>query len=63
MFTQKNEMGGAHTVYGGERDVHRVLMGKPEEKRPLRRSRRRWVNNIKMGFQEVGYELNQSVSV
>jgi hypothetical protein len=34
--------------------VHRVLVGKPEGKRPLRRSRRRWEDNIKMDLQEVG---------
>ena len=36
------------------RGVHRVLVGKPEGKRSLRRSRRRWEDNIKMGLQEVG---------
>jgi hypothetical protein len=34
--------------------VHRVLVGKPEGKRPLGRPRRRWKDNIKMDFQEVG---------
>jgi hypothetical protein len=34
--------------------VHRVLVGKPEGKRPLGRPRRRWEDNIKMDFQEVG---------
>ena len=38
-----------------ERDVHRVLVGKPEGKRPLRRPRRRWEDNIKTDFQEVGF--------
>ena len=33
--------------------MHRVLVGKPEGKRPLGRSRRRWEDNIKMGLQEV----------
>ena len=33
--------------------VHRVLVGKPEEKRPLGRPRRRWEDNIKMDLQEV----------
>jgi hypothetical protein len=37
-----------------ERVVFKVLMGKPEGKRPLGRPRRSWENNIKMGFQEVG---------
>ena len=39
---------------GEERGVHRVLVGKPEGKRLLGRSRRRWEDNIKMGLQEVG---------
>ena len=34
--------------------VHRVLVEKPEGKRPLGRPRRRWEDNIKMDFQEVG---------
>jgi len=36
------------------RGVYRVLMGKPEGKRPLGRPRRRWEDNIKMDLQEVG---------
>jgi len=39
---------------GEGRGVHRVLVGKPEGKRPLGRPRRRWENNIKMDLQEVG---------
>jgi hypothetical protein len=35
--------------------VHRVLVGKPEGKRPLGRPRFRWVDNIKMDLQEVGW--------
>ena len=34
--------------------MHRVLVGKPEGKRPLGRPRRRWEDNIKMDVQEVG---------
>jgi hypothetical protein len=37
-----------------EREVHMVLVGKPEGKRPLGRPRRRWGDNIKMDLQEVG---------
>ena len=37
-----------------KRGVYRVLVGKPEGKRPLGRTRRRWVNNIRMDLQEVG---------
>ena len=47
-------MGGACGVYGGGRGVHRVLVGKPEGKRPLGRPRRRWEDNIKMDLREVG---------
>ena len=36
------------------REVYRVLVGKPEGKRPLGRPRRRWEDNIKMDLQEVG---------
>jgi hypothetical protein len=36
------------------RVVYRVLVGKPEGKRPLGRPGLRWVNNIKMDLQEVG---------
>ena len=44
-----------HVARMGEgRAVHRVLVGKPEGKRPLGRPRRRWEDNIKMGLQEVG---------
>jgi hypothetical protein len=38
---------------GEERCVHRILVGKPEGKRPLGRPRRRWEDNIKMDLQEV----------
>ena len=44
-----------HVARMGEgRGVHRVLVGKPEGKRPMGRPRRSWENNIKMDLQEVG---------
>ena len=49
---EKNEMDGACGACGGR--VHRVLVGKPEGKRPLGRPRCRWEDNIKMDLQEVG---------
>ena len=39
---------------GQGRGVHRVLVGKPEGKRPMGRPRRGWEDNIKMDLQEVG---------
>jgi hypothetical protein len=39
---------------GKERRMYRVLVGKPEGKRPLGRCRHRWENNIRMDLQEVG---------
>ena len=39
---------------GEERRVYRVLVGKPEGRRPLGRPRRRWADNIRMDLQEVG---------
>jgi hypothetical protein len=37
-----------HVARMGERTAYRILMGKPEGKRPLRRPRRRWVDNMKL---------------
>ena len=39
---------------GEERGVYRVLVGKPEGRRPLGRPRRRWVDNIRMDLKDVG---------
>ena len=40
-------------LMGEERGVYRVLVGKPDGKRPLVRPRRRWVDNIRMDLQDV----------
>ena len=52
-------MGGACSAYCGEekRGIYRVLVGKPEGKRPLRRLTLKWVDNIKMDLEEVGRVL------
>ena len=42
---------------GERRDACKVLVGKPEGKRPLGRLRRRWEDNIKMDVQEMGCEV------
>jgi hypothetical protein len=47
-------MGGACSTYGERIDGHRILVGKNEGRRPLGTARRRWENNIKIDFQEVG---------
>ncbi|KAJ4442717.1 hypothetical protein ANN_04308 [Periplaneta americana] len=46
-----------HVARMGEpRNAYRVLVGRPEGKRPLGRPRRRWEDNIKMDLREVGYD-------
>jgi hypothetical protein len=40
---------------GEKRNVCRLLVGKPEGKRPLGRPRRRWIDNIKMVLLEIGW--------
>jgi hypothetical protein len=46
-------MGGACVSYGGEERCIRVLVGKPEGKKPLGRPQLRWRDNIKMDLQVV----------
>jgi hypothetical protein len=54
---KSRRMGWAGQVarMGEGRNVYRVLVGKPEEKRPLERPRRRWEDGIKMGLREFGW--------
>jgi hypothetical protein len=40
---------------GEKRNVYRLLVGKPEGKRPLERPRRRWIDNIEMDLLEIGW--------
>jgi hypothetical protein len=40
---------------GEKRNSYRILVGKPEGKRPLGRPTRRWVDNIKMDLREIGW--------
>jgi hypothetical protein len=47
-------MGEACSTNGEKRNACRLLVGKPEGKRPLIRPRRRWVHNIRMNLGEVG---------
>jgi len=50
-------MGGACGVYGEKRGLYRVLVGKPEGKRPLGRPERKYEDNIKMDLQEAECEV------
>jgi hypothetical protein len=47
-------MGGHVTRMGEKRNAYRLLVRKPEGKRPIERPRRRWVYNIRMDLVEVG---------
>jgi hypothetical protein len=51
---EKHEMGRACSADGEERGVYRVLVGKPEGKRPLGRPRSRLEDNIRIDLQEMG---------
>ena len=51
-------MGEACSKHGDRRGAHRVLVGKHEGKKPLRRPRHRWKDNSEMDFQEVGLGLD-----
>ncbi|KAJ4434159.1 hypothetical protein ANN_16479 [Periplaneta americana] len=48
---------------GESRNVYRVLVGRPEGKRPLGRPRRRWEDNIKMDLREVGYDDREWINL
>jgi hypothetical protein len=48
--------GGWRKLNNEMRDVYKLLVGKPEGKRPLRRPRHRWEDNIKMDLQEIVLE-------
>ena len=57
MYSLVTKRWGGHVARVGEsRGVYRVLVGRPEAKRPLGRPRRRWEVNIKMDLQEVECE-------
>jgi hypothetical protein len=49
-------MDRACSTNGAKRNAYRILVGRPEGKRPLGRPRRRWVNNIKMDLREIGWD-------
>jgi hypothetical protein len=56
-------MGGSCSTNGEKRNAYRLLVGKPEGKRPLGRPRRRWVDNIRMDLGEVGWSDVDSIGL
>jgi hypothetical protein len=53
--SRRMTMAGHVTRMGEKRNAYRLLVGKPEGKRPLGRPRRSWVDNIRMDLGEVGW--------
>jgi hypothetical protein len=55
MIQSRRMRWAGHIARMGEKEnAYRILVGKPEGKRPLGRPRRRWVGNIKMDLREIG---------
>jgi hypothetical protein len=48
---------------GETRNAYMILVGKPEGNKPLGRPRRRWVDNIKMGLREIGWDGMDSIDL
>jgi hypothetical protein len=55
--SRKMRWAGHVARMGEKRNVYRLLVGKPEGKRPLVRPRRRWIDNIKMALLEIGLNV------
>jgi hypothetical protein len=53
---KKDEMGRACSTNGEKRNAYRILVGKPEEEKPLGRPRCKWVDNIKIDLREIGWD-------
>jgi hypothetical protein len=53
---KEDEMGWACSMNGAKMNAYRILVGKPEEKRPLGRPRVRWMDNIKMDLIDIGWD-------
>jgi hypothetical protein len=57
MIKSRRMRWAGHVARMGEpRNAYRILVGRPEGKRPLGRPRRRWVDNIKIDFRETGWD-------
>jgi hypothetical protein len=51
---KENEVNGTRGTHG-RGEVYKVLVGRPEGKRPLRKPKRRWENGIRMDLSEIGW--------
>jgi hypothetical protein len=51
----ENEMGGACSTYREARGAYRILVGRPEGRKPLGRPRHGWEDNIKMDLHDMGW--------
>jgi hypothetical protein len=56
-------MHSACNTKGEKRNAYRILVGKPEGKRPLGRPRRRWVDNINMDLRDRGFCITDWIDV
>jgi hypothetical protein len=56
-------MARACSTNGDKRNAYRILVGKPERKRPLGKPRHRWVYNIKMNPRETGWDGMDSIDM
>jgi hypothetical protein len=53
---KEDEMARSCSTNGEKRNAYMILAGKPEGKRPLGRTRHRWVDKIKMDLREIGWD-------
>jgi hypothetical protein len=58
MKSRRMRWAGHVARMGENRNAYKLLVGKPEGKRPLGRPRRRWVDNIKMDLLEIGWTVD-----
>jgi hypothetical protein len=64
MINSRRMRWAGHVARVGEkRNGCMILMGKPEEKRPLGRPRRRWVDSVKMDLREIGWDGMDSIDM
>jgi hypothetical protein len=56
MKSRKMKWAGHVARMGEKSNAYRILVGKPEGKKPLQRPRRMWVDNIKIDLREIGWD-------